>query len=87
MPMRRIEVFSAGCPCCDEAVQTVLGLACSDCSATLLDMSTPDAQRKAKAYGIAQVPAVVVNGRIADCCSSRPVDVATLKQLGVGEAA
>ena len=39
MPQKRnIEVFSAGCPVCDAAVQRIKALACSSCDVTVLDI-------------------------------------------------
>ncbi len=35
---RTIEVFSAGCPACDEAVKLVQSLACPSCDVQVLDM-------------------------------------------------
>jgi len=43
------------------------------------------AQAKAKQYGIAGVPAVVVDGALADCCKTGGVDEATLRKLGIGQ--
>ena len=88
MKKRTIEVFTAGCPCCDEAVRVVKSLACESCDVQVLDMrSDKAAQERAKQYGIHRVPAVVVNGQLADCCSSGPVDEAVLRSLGVGSSA
>jgi hypothetical protein len=39
---------------------------------------------KAKMYGIRSVPAVVVDGKLADCCAKRGVDEAALRAAGVG---
>jgi hypothetical protein len=44
------------------------------------------AQEKAKQYGIKRLPAVAVNGRLADCCRDGAVDAGTLRGLGVGSA-
>ncbi len=39
MPMKRkIEVFSAGCPCCFETIELVRKSACPSCEVTVLDM-------------------------------------------------
>lgn len=82
---RTVEVFSAGCPCCQEAVALVKSVACPSCEVRVLDMKTDKtAQEKAKQYGIHRVPAVVVDGKLADCCSAGPIDVATLRSLGLG---
>jgi hypothetical protein len=49
-----------------------------------LDMKKPEVQAKARRYGIARVPAVVVNGQLASCCSVGAVDAKALRQHGVG---
>jgi glutaredoxin len=86
MKKRTIEVFTAGCPCCNEAVQLVKSLACESCDVQVLDMrSDSAAQAKARAYGVERVPAVVVNGKLANCCEGG-VDADTLRALGVGSA-
>lgn len=46
-------------------------IACPSCEVEILDMHQPDVAAKAKRYGIRSVPAVVVNGRLADCCAGR----------------
>ena len=85
MTKRTIEVFTAGCPCCDEVVKLVQSIACPSCDVQVLDMrSDKAAQAKAKRYGVNRVPAVVVNGKLADCCQQGAVEVGTLRRLGVG---
>lgn len=87
MAKRTVEVFTAGCPVCDEAVQAVRGLVCESCDLQIHDMKAKPAQAKARQYGVKRVPAVVVNGRLADCCHQGGVDAATLQRLGVGQRA
>jgi hypothetical protein len=85
MKERIIEIFTAGCPCCDEAVQLVRSIACESCDVRVLDMrSDKIAQSRAKEYGIRRVPAIAVNGKLADCCRSGAVNADTLRSLGVG---
>ena len=87
MTKRTIEVFTAGCPCCEDTVKLVQSLVCPSCDLQILDMrSDKAAQAKAKQYGVKRVPAVVVDGRLADCCQQGPVDANTLRSLGVGSA-
>jgi len=81
---RKIEVFTAGCPVCDEAVKLVNSIACQSCEVTVLDMNQPEVSERAKNLGIRSVPAVVVDGKLADCCTGRGPDEATLKSCGVG---
>lgn len=84
MNKRTVEVFVAGCPCCDEAVQLVKRLACDSCDVQILDMRVDKGvQDKAKEYGVKRVPAVAVNGKLADCCRGG-VDAAALRAVGIG---
>ena len=87
MTSRRVEVFTAGCPVCEEAVQLVRGLICESCDLQVFDMKTTVGQAKAKQYGVERLPTVVVSGRIADCCSQGSVDAKSLRNLGVGSRA
>jgi hypothetical protein len=82
---RKIEIFSAGCTLCDETVSLVKSLACPSCEVTVLDMKTGNVAERAKALGIRSVPAVVVDGCLADCCSGRGVDEASLRAAGIGQ--
>ena len=81
---RKIEVFSAGCPACEEAVRAVSEIACPSCEVEVLDMHQPEVAAKARQYGVRSVPAVAVDGKLADCCAGRGVDEATLRAAGVG---
>jgi glutaredoxin 3 len=81
---RKVEVFSAGCPCCQAAVETVKAVACPSCEVEVLDMHRPDVAAKAGRYGVKSVPAVAIDGKLADCCAGRGVDEATLRAVGLG---
>ena len=83
---RKIEIFSAGCPICESVVARVRELACPSCDVEVLDMGTAAAQRQAIDLGINSVPAVVIDGQLADCCSSRGVDEKVLHKAGLGQA-
>jgi len=82
---RKIEVFSAGCPVCDEAVKLVESLACPACEVTVLDMHDPNVAGRAKDLGILSVPAVVIDGSLAGCCTGRGPEEAALRAAGVGQ--
>jgi len=82
---RTIEIFSAGCSACQETVELVNRIACPSCDVTVLDMHNPDVARRAKSLGVRSVPAVVMNGTLADCCAGRGVDEATLRAAGLGQ--
>ncbi len=81
---RKVEVFSAGCPVCQEAVERVRALTCPDCEVTVLDMNNPTVAVRAKALGVQSVPAVAVDGKLAGCCVGRGIDEAALRAAGVG---
>jgi glutaredoxin len=85
MAKRTVEVFTAGCSICDEALEAVRDAVCESCDLQVHDMKTKPAQAKARQYGVKRVPAVVVNGRLADCCRQGAVDIGTLQRLGVGQ--
>lgn len=81
---RKIEVFSAGCSVCDDTVALINRIACPSCEVLILDMHKPDAAEKARRYGIRSVPAVVVDGKLADCCAGRGPDERQLRAAGIG---
>jgi glutaredoxin len=82
---RKVEVFSAGCPVCGETVELVNRIACPSCEVNVLDMKDPNVASRAKSLGIRSVPAVVIDGKLADCCAGRGPDEDTLKALGLGQ--
>jgi hypothetical protein len=82
---RKIEVFSAGCPACQDTVALVQRVACPSCDVRVLDMNDPNVAQRAKGLGIRSVPAVVINGKLADCCQGRGPDEATLRAAGLGQ--
>lgn len=81
---RKIEVFSAGCAACEETVKLVNQIACESCEVEVLDMRQDEVAAKARQYGIRTVPAVVIDGKLSDCCAGRGVEEATLRAAGVG---
>ena len=82
---RTIEVFSAGCPACKETIDLVNRVACPSCEVSVLDMNDAAVARRARGLGIRSVPAVVIDGELADCCSGRGPDEATLRTAGLGQ--
>lgn len=83
-PKRKIEVFSAGCPACAETIELVNRVACPSCEVSVLDMSQTDVAQRAKGLGIRSIPAVVIDGKLADCCTGRGPQEATLRAAGLG---
>ncbi|MEQ8193866.1 MAG: thioredoxin family protein [Rhodospirillales bacterium] len=84
MQQRVIEVFSAGCTVCEEAVARVRALACPSCDVRVLDMRDSAVAKQAADIGVLSVPAVAVDGKLADCCSARGPDEAALRAAGLG---
>jgi hypothetical protein len=82
--MRKVEIFSAGCLVCEETIKTVHSLACPSCEVGVLDMHDPAVANQARSLGVRSVPAVVVDGVLAGCCSGRGPGTLTLQALGVG---
>lgn len=81
---RKVELFSAGCPCCERTVATVRRIACPSCEIEVLDMHEPAVAAKAEPYGVRTVPAIVVDGRLAACCTGGGPDEASLRAAGIG---
>jgi glutaredoxin len=83
---RQIEVFSAGCPVCEETIALVNRIACSSCEVTVLNTNDPEIAARAKRLGVRSVPAVAIDGTLADCCTARGPDEKTLRAAGLGQA-
>jgi len=81
---KKVEVFSAGCGVCDETIALVKRLACDSCEVIVHDMKKPELAAKAKGYGVQSVPAVVVDGKLAECCAGRGPQEHTLRAAGIG---
>jgi glutaredoxin 3 len=82
---RQIEVFSAGCPICEETIQLINRVACPSCNVTVLDMRDPQVASRAKSLGVHSVPAVAIDGTLADCCAGRGPDEQILRAAGLGQ--
>ena len=84
----KVEIFSAGCPACENTINLVNEIACDNCEITVLDMNDSSvssrAKERAKEFGIARVPAVVVNDKLADCCQVKGPTAEGLKKAGIG---
>jgi len=65
-------------------VETVNRIAGESNEVEVLDMHRPEVAARAGRLGVRSVPAVAVDGKLADCCAGRGVDEATLRAAGVG---
>ena len=70
---RQIEIFSAGCLVCQETIDLVNEIACPSCEISILDMQDRTIAARARTLGIKSVPAVAIDGQLADCCAWRCV--------------
>lgn len=89
MPKRKVEVFTSGCFLCEEAVQLVQELACPNCEVAVYNLADPCESKvcidKAKTYGVNAVPAVVVDGKLVECCERGRVNREALVTAGIGQ--
>ena len=82
---RTIEIFSAGCPICEESITRVGDLACPSCEIVVLDMQRDDVASRARSLGVRSLPAIVIDGKLADCCAGRGPDEGMLRAAGLGQ--
>ena len=82
---RKVEIFSAGCAVCKDVEDRIHGIACPSCDVTVLDMKDPEVAARAKSLGIRAVPAIVIDGKLADCCQGRDFSEAALRAEGIGQ--
>ena len=75
----KIEVFSASCSTCKDAIELVKRLADSTHEVVVHDMQQSGVASEAKRYGVRSVPAVVIDGKLAECCAGRGPDEHVLR--------
>ncbi len=83
---RKVEVFSAGCPACQTAIELVNRLSCGSCEVTILDMNDIHVAKRVRDIGVRSVPAVAINGQLASCCTGAGVEEWALRAAGLGQA-
>lgn len=77
---RKIEIFTAGCPLCQEAVAAIKQ-AVADCGCDMVEHNiSTQISREAQRYGVKAVPTIVVDGQIT--FEGKPTDqlIASLTQ-------
>ena len=82
---RKIEIFSAGCAACEDTIAEIRARACPSCELVVLDMTDAGVAARAKDLGIRSVPAVAIDGKLADCCAGRGPDLSVLESVGLGQ--
>ncbi|WP_324734540.1 thioredoxin family protein [Pseudomonas paeninsulae] len=83
--IRKIEVFSAGCPSHQAAIELVKHLVCSSCEVSILDMNDLGVAKRAQGLGVRSVPTVAINGQLASCCAAASVEEQALRAAGPGQ--
>ena len=64
MPRRLVEVFSTGCPICEETIRLIDRL-CSDfCEIAILSVRDETIANRARGLGLRSFPAVMVDGEL-----------------------
>ena len=76
---RKVEVFSAGCALCEEVIDLVRREAGSSTEVIVRKMIDARFLARAKELDIRSIPAVVIDGKVASCCTPRGVDLQVLK--------
>ncbi len=87
---RKIEIFTAGCPVCNPAVQLVKETSCENCEIEVYNLVKQAEDKaciaKVEKYNIKRLPSVVVNGELLACCRSNEITKKDLIAAGVGQA-
>jgi hypothetical protein len=85
---RKVELFTAACPVCEQTVELVEKTACPSCEVIVYDLRegciTNECREKVKQYGITRLPAVAVNGNLLDCCKVAYITEQELRSGGIG---
>ncbi len=83
--LRSIEIFSSGCPLCEESIAQIRAAACPSCKVNVLDIRETTVADYASRLGVRSVPAVAIDGVLASCCSSGGPDLSSLQAAGLGQ--
>jgi glutaredoxin len=75
-----IEIYSAGCPICQDTIEMVKRITGPDHEVKVHEMPHGNTAAQAKTLGIRSLPAVVIDGNLASCCAGRGPDEHVLRQ-------
>jgi glutaredoxin 3 len=84
LPRRIIEIYGAGCSCCEDMITEIKEAACPSDEVITHDMRLRTVAERAKRIGIRSVPAVLIDGKLTDCCSGGP-NLVVLRAIGLGK--
>lgn len=80
MQARKVEVFSAGCPLCDDAVALVREIAGAAHDVAVHSLNEPTGASRGRELGVRSVPAVSIDGELIECCAGRGVSEQALRE-------
>lgn len=80
---RKVEIFTAGCICCQDAVNLVTRIACDSCHIEIRDMRQDSTIQRARELGVRCVPSMAIDGVLAPCCAGG-IDEQALRSAGIG---
>jgi len=63
----------------------VKSIECPSCDVSVLDMNKKDVAAKVKQLNIGSIPAVVVEGEFAKCCTNAGPQIDELRAAGIGK--
>ena len=64
LPRHQVEVFSTGCPICEETIRLIHRLCGDSCEITVLSVRDETIANRARGLGLRSFPAVVVDGEL-----------------------
>jgi glutaredoxin len=76
----KIEIFSAGCKTCKDTIEAVRTLAGSEHDVVVHDMHQERIASRAAQHGVRSLPAVMIDGKLAGCCSGRGVEERVVRE-------
>lgn len=78
---RKVEIFTAGCPICQEVVSKIEAVSpCDSCETEIVVTQKLAGAERAKTLGVSRLPAIAVDGELLSCCATSSVDLEKLKQ-------
>lgn len=89
MMKRQIEIFTTGCPVCDEVTKLVEEVSCNSCEITTYNVNEQCEEKtcldKIGEYQIKKIPAVAVDGKLLKCFEDG-ITKENLLTAGIGKA-
>ena len=81
---RKVEVFSSDCALCNDIIEMVRRIADQSCEVVVRTMTDSRVLARDKELGIRCLPAIVIDGKLVDCCHCPGVDEQALRAAGLG---